>query len=293
MNFEIGFAGISREYIDFIYRNRPSFCGSDVTYVAETMKSQAGYYRGTHARFFIKHFERRLREDHHNRLADTAFAVVYVASHAEAQEFAEALFPAILTIPVQWEPTGHNQTTRGRSARELCHMLRTAVELIKSAVPVLKKELTEQDSRTPWLLPRSNFHSKILVPKLLCIQEAIGSGVSVADALHNAKADFVREHPFKRLGDSLQACFADRRGVEFHSPGKARHAFARPIPDRHPPMCLVAGRRRLGSPYDRVFHYDCSRGNQLSGDFATCHEPPARMKGDPHLNVAPNDFVRG
>jgi hypothetical protein len=32
---------------------------------------------------------------------------------------------------------------------------------------------------------------------------------------------------------------------------------------------------------------------RLTGQFATCHEPPERMRGDPHLNIAPNDFVRG
>lgn len=293
MRFEVGFAGIPREFIDFVYRSRLSFCGDDVTYVAETLKPVAGYYAGAHARFFLKHFERRLREDHHNQLADTGFAVVFVASHPDAFAFAEELFPAILTIPVLWTPSGHNQTTRGKSARELIHMLRGAVDVIRKSVPVLKKELTEQDSRTPWLLPKSNFSSRSLVPKLSEIQRAIANGAPVAEALAAAKSDFIQEHPFKRIGDAPRASFTDRKGVEFHPPGKARHAFARPIAGKHPPICLIAGRRRLGAPYDRAFHYDCARGpRNLSGNFSTCHEPPSRMTGDPHLNIAPNDFVR-
>lgn len=293
MHFEIGFAGIPREFIDFVYRQRASFCGPDVTYVSETLKPKSGYYADAHARFFAKHFERRLREDHNNHLADTGFAVLYVATHPEALDFAEALFPAVLTVPVQWTPAGHNQTTRGRSARELTQLFREGVDGIRRSIPLLKKELTEQVNRTPWLLPRHNFHSKLLVPKLMEIQRAVADGVPIPEALESAKRDFVREHAFRRVGDAQRACFTDRRDVQFHPPGKARHAFARPIPGQHPPMCLVAGRRRLGSPYDRVFHYDCARGNRITGQFATCHEPPARMQGDPHLNVAPNDFVRG
>lgn len=293
MRFEIGFAGIPRDFIDFVYRNRESFCGHGVTYVAETLKPTAGYYRNTHASYFIKHFERRLAEDHENALADTAFAIVYVSTHAEAHEFAEALFPALMTIPVEWNPSGHNLTTRGRSARELTGLLRVAVDKIRKSIPVLKKELTEQDNRTPWLLPKRNFKSEALVPKLIEIQRRIGSGEAAPDVLSQLKRDFVSEHPFQRVDGNRRACFVDRKGVEFHAPGKDRHGFARPGPERHPPMCLVAGRRRLGAPYDRAFHYDCARGGgKLIGQFASCHAEPTRIEGDPHLNIAPNDFVR-
>ena len=293
MRFEIGFAGIPRDFIDFIYRNRDSFCGHDVTYVAETLKPAAGYYQNAHANFFVRHFERRLAEDHENALADTAFAVVYVSTHIEAQQFADALFPALMTVPVEWTPSGYNLTTRGRSARKLMGMLRTAVDTIRRSIPVLKKELTEQDNRTPWLLPKRNFRSETLVPKLAEIQQRIASGEIASDVLNEAKREFVMRHPFQRVGSSARACFVDGKGVEFHAPGKDRHGFARPGSEKHPPMCLVAGRRRLGAPYDRAFHYDCARGaGKLIGQFASCHADPLRIEGGPHLNVAPNDFVR-
>jgi hypothetical protein len=172
-------------------------------------------------------------------------------------------------------------------------LLRVAVDTIRKSIPVLKKELSEQDNRTPWLLPKRNFKSAALLPKLAEIQQRIGSGEVASDVLGQAKKDFIQKHPFQRVDGNPRACFVDGRGVEFHAPGKDRHGFARPGPEKHPLMCLVAGRRRLGAPYDRAFHYDCARGaGRLIGHFASCHAPPSRIEGDPHLNIAPNDFVR-
>jgi len=293
MRFEFGFAGIPREYIDTVYRNTKSFCGEDVAYVAETVKPIANYYRTKHAKFFIDHFENRLASDHHNALSDTAFAVIYVSTHIEAQDFARRLFPALITVPVEWTASGHNATTRGQSAQELIVLLRSAVLKLRVSLPVLKKELTEQVNRTPWLLPHLNFHSTALQRNLESIQARIGYGDAASGVLGEAKRDFLLNHPFQRVGDKVRACFVDDKGVEFHTPGRDRHGFARPGREKHPPMCLVAGRRRLGTPYDRAFHYDCARGSgRLRGEFVSCHVAPSQLEGDPHLNIAPNNFVR-
>ena len=250
-------------------------------------------YPNPHANFFLREFARLLQKDSQNRLSDVGFAVAYVSTHPGADTFAERLFPAVLTIPVDWQLKGYNRTTWGKSLAELNSLLRQAVIIARKTLPTLKKELTEQDSRTPWLLPVKNFRSAILVDRLRAVHEALREGADVPAELRDLRRDFEHTHPPQRIGTNRRRCFVDDADIEFHPPGRARHAFARGNFQGHPPMCLVSGRRRLGSPYDRAFHYDCSKGEGvLKAVFSGCHTAAVKCTGNPHINVAPNDFVR-
>lgn len=262
--------------------------------MAESCKrSDAGYMAGEHAGFFLKRFAEALAADHHNALSDTGFAVVYVSSHAGSEAFADRIFPGVLAIPVDWELSGHNRTTLGRSFGILRQGLRAGVQRARQAIPVIKKEVTEHDGRTPFLLPIGNFRSGDLIPALREAETGTIEGRGTA-ALDAARRRFEHAHPPQRMDGRRRDCFVDDGGLEFHPPGSARHAFARELFMGHPPSCLVNGRRRLGSPYDRAFHYDCQRGRgRLSGESPECHGPAVTKTNLTHLNIAPNDNLRG
>lgn len=294
MRLVVGFAGVPQAIYDSFWRGRQNIVESDDVVIAESYKGgDAHYYGVKHASFFMKGFRKLLIEDDHNNLEDVGFVIVYVSTHAGALELSQTFFPSVLAVPVEWRLQGHSRTTLGRSANELLLALRAAVQTARSAIPSLKKELAEHDNRTPWLLPVRNFRSTVLIQQLDMLQIALCAGGSPREILDKARGAFEHAHPPQKIGKAVRRCFVDNHDVEFHPPGRARHAFARARFDDHPPSCLVAGRRRLGSPYDRAFHYDCSRGQSpLKGQFSSCHSDPENRAGNPHLNIAPNDFVR-
>lgn len=293
MRLAIGFAGVPQQVFDAFRRGQSKLVEEGDIVLAESLKGTAGYYANPHANFFLKEFAHILREDSQNRLADVGFAVAYVSTHEEATKFAEKLFPAVLTIPVPWKLTGNNRTTQGKSLNELNASFREAVILARDVIPSLKKELIEQDNRTPWLLPPKNFRSDALIRGLKSVHEALRAREDALGALRVLRQSFEHSHPPQRIGTRERRCFVDNAGIEFHPPGSARHAFARGNFGDHPPMCLVSGRRRLGSPYHRAFHYDCSRGEGvLEAELWGCHTSRTWRTGNPHINIAPNDFVR-
>lgn len=294
MRLVIGFAGIPLQVFDFFRRVEGKLLEKgDVSFSQTCKRSDAAYMQGEHAGFFMKKFAKALAEDHHNALADTGFAVLYVASHEGAAAFASRLFPSVLAVPIDWTLSGYNQTTLGRSFDLLQRELRTGVQRIRRAIPAIKKEITEHDGRTPLLLPIHNFRSDILVPALLGVEKDIVGDKGVA-VITEARRRFEHGHPLQKIGTRQRRCFVDDHDLEFHTPGSARHGFARDAFDDHPPACLVNGRRRLGAPYDRAFHYDCQReGRQLNAMFPNCHGDPVKRSKIDYLNIAPNDNLRG
>jgi hypothetical protein len=294
MRLAFGFAGVPPQIFDGFRRGQSKLVERDDLVLTESFRGRdAGFYANPHANFFLNEFAKLLRDDNQNKLVDTGFAVAYVVTHPGAAEFSERLFPAVLTIPVQWQLTGYNRTTWGHSLAELNRRFRQAAILARQVIPTLRKELTEQDSRTPWLLPVKNFRSRVLVDRLRTMHEALANGAEADVVIRDLRSDFEHSHPPQRPGSSERRCFIDDAGIEFHPPGRARHAFARGVPGDHPPLCLVSGRRRLGAPYDRAFHYDCGKGDGvLRAVMSSCHSGPETRVGTPHINVAPNDFVR-
>ena len=294
MKFCFGIAGVPRPHFDDVYKNQRKFLSDDCDLVSETLKSSdpAYYFKG-HANYFLKEFHNRLASDHHNRLSETFFAILYVSAGEFSDCFATQFFPSILTIPLDWAPRGGSRTIRGASSNELIGKLRDAVLHARNVARLLKRELGEQDQRTPWLLPPKNFASKVYESLLVQVHEQMRFGGMLKDDLQCASNEFKRHHPAQKLGRNNRACFVDNRKIEFHPPGNARHAYARVNYADHPRSCLLNGRRRLGYPYDRAFHFDCQSGDgKLVAEMYNCHADRERFHGRPHLNVAPNDNVR-
>lgn len=295
MQFVIGYAGIPSAVFDAVRERRAYICGENCEFVARPLGAIAGRlsYSESDANYFLRQFAAKLREDHNNQLRDTGFALVYVSYESETtNRLRDTFFPSTLSIPVTWSFDQSSNKRIRECKNNLIELLNAATKHAKKAIPVLKKEVTERDNTTPLLLPIKNFESKLLVPELRRLQEALYREPDKAAVIAAAISSLERTHPRKRSDSSRRPCFFDNRDIQFHPPGSARHAFARGG-DAHPDSCLVSGRRRLGAPYDRAFHYDCIKGNEpLRASFWGCHSGCAVREGKPHLNVAPNDFVR-
>lgn len=300
MKFIIGYAGIpSRIYDDIAVKGRKNICGSNCEFMSFSLRSKNGVmkYTQSDAEKFVGEFASRLKGDHENKLADTGFALIYIVHEADAdttRRFVESFFPAILTIPVNWQLDETSDKTIKSSTQALADQLRLATDRVREIIPTIKKEVTEADSRTPLLLPIKNFKSKRLTPCLLKLQAELVNANDVNSLIKKAINSFVHDHPRQKSAFPRyqRDCFVDERKIEFNPPGKDRHGFPR-AGNGHTDRCYLAGHRRFGAPYDHAFHYDCVRGKgNLSDEFYGCHSEPKRMEGNPHLNISPNDFVR-
>lgn len=292
MRLAVGFAGVPQAIYDRFWASRMKIIEQSDILICESLKTDRNY-SNQHSNFFLNRFHEILRNDHHNSFRDVGFVIIYVSTHENSDFFSSIFFPSILTIPVNWKLSGYNKTTFGASYNELSRLFRQSVIAARGAIPKIRREVVQQDNRTPWLLPLKNFQSSVYETTLSTLHDRCIDHRNLDSSIATSKQIFERAHPPRKVRGSTRHCYVDDKGVEFHPPGKARHAFARASFDNHPSTCLIAGRLRLGASYDRAFHYDCSRGERpLKGCFAGCHSEPVKWIGDPHLNIAPNDFVR-
>lgn len=297
MDYEIGFAGIPADYHSEIQKEGGNIVGKNASFWSKPLPCGQYVYSKKYNDQFCRRFAKLLRDDFHHSMKETAFIAVYVVcGERDTAEFVEALFPSFLAIPVQWSPVWGGEQLKNAAVNELILLLARAVSIAKSAVVQMRKEVVERANRTPFLLPLSNFDSNHLAPTIMRLQDALGAGEKPDAAIrehsnafeqqHSPTLDYTRKPP--------RYFFEDRRKVMFRAPGKDLHGQLRPYVDGHPDRCVLTGLRRLGAPFHHSFHYDCTRASQqvLAGDFFGCHEPSSWKKGNPHLNIAPNDNVR-
>jgi hypothetical protein len=295
MRFIIGFAGVPQESYDHVYKSWGSFASPQVEFVCKPLRRNTYRYDDEYSDAFLGEFEKRIRNDHQNKLSDTAFAIVAVQHDEDStKRFCQHFFPSTLVITVDWKLDFGNVATVRNSSNELVILLRKAAKQVRDSLGPLKKELTERSNKTPLLLPLRNFRSKHLQSTLWQLHSELPSSSDKRAAIEAAVREFEREHPSQQDNPKNPSFFVDDTGIWFRAPGRDRHAFARSDDsEQHAENCVLAGRRRLGAPYDPAFHYDCTRkGKKLKGLFVGCHEGAKEMEGHPHLNIAPNDFVR-
>lgn len=276
-----------------MHAQSPTFLGR-AQYFGAPLKSTPLVYDTRYIRRLVEHFARLVARDHHNGLKETAFAVIAVEHDlASTNLLRQALFPSIYCATVDWRPTWGSNTQKKASANALVAALHDATQRAKAALVLLSNEVLARSNTTPLLLPVKNFSSDILVGELRALHVGLHRAEDHHEFLQMATERIKQAHPFQRIQDSSKRAYVDDRQITYQCPGRHRHAFARPNGD-HPSSCILAGTRRFGAPYDRAFHYDCTKAGmpQLRGSFYGCHEPAAEYIGDPHLNVAPNDYVR-
>ena len=256
-----------------------------------------GYSEG-YAYNFVRHFAKLIEQDQHNELTDTCFGIIAVGAGLN-ESFLRPLFPSVLVSTVNWHPEFDWQngvasgTAVNVSANRLVQLIESEASRLAAAQKGMCKELIERSNRTPLLLPAKNFKSDLLAPLFLEVQGHLQRERTTSDHVRRSADAFTTVHQHSSEGE---AAFLDNREVVYKAPGKLRHGFARGRAGGHTDKCIIAARYRLGSPYDPAFHWDCTRKHKpeknLKGDFDGCHTPPESKEGDPHINIAPNDFVR-
>lgn len=291
MLFKFAYAGIPEEFYGLVSKHQRSIVREDGEFYGVPMRGDQ--YRSGYSVLFTHHFARLIQGDNHNTLSDSGFAVICV-QHEErsTEQFRLSLFPSVLVFTVNWVPNYATNRTKERSANELVDLLRQASNQAKAALKAIFAEVQSRANRTPLLLPVKNFNSPVLTEGLRELQENLFQSEECERTVRS-KSDEIAQVHLKRAERTSPVYFLDDRNIIYRPPGNARHGFARPDGD-HPPQCILAGRRRLGAPYDRAFHYDCTRNGvaDFIGLFFTCHEKGMPYHGKPHINIAPNDFIR-
>lgn len=303
MNFLVICAGVPSEWYDQIYKNRSKIAGSNGLFVGAPLRpaQNGGYrYEVSYVNKLLKRAREHFLEADEARLRDTGIILCYLDHGSNTEgNLNSRFFPFALSklVASHYVPS-QPKKRREQEKNKLIAQLTSDVRKLKKAVGPIKSELQSSANQTPLLLPHRNFQSQHLLEcldGLLC--EIVGANDPVAKIEEHVQT-FKRFHRMERIGDAVRKCFVNQKNVAFSSPGSATHGFARPNYRKpHQITCLLNGRTRLGAPYHWSFHYDCvkvraNRARRLSGQFMNCHNEKKSYHGDPHLNIAPNDFVR-
>lgn len=296
MRFIIGYAGIPREVFDQVVGKALSIAREDGEFVGKPLAHGRCGYTNQDADYFLHNFSDRIARDSHSALNDTAFAVICVRYDDDTtQRFVGRFFPSTLVIQVDWNLPRGTKKAIAEGGNELIGLLTAATKKAKKILEALKKEVRERANRTPVLLPVRNFKSEVFYQFLQQLQaDLVAQEEDHLKTLQTQVNRLDQQYPMRSDND-YKGFFVDDRGIRFKVPGRAKHAFARAEQIGHNVTCLLSGHRRLGAPFDVGFHYDCSRGGggNLQGQFFSCHGKESEaMKGNPHLNIAPNDYVR-
>ena len=265
---------------------------SNLSFFASPKKSD---YSVGYARIFAKYFVKRIEEDHHNELSETAFSLICASRPTD--QFLNYFFPEFLTCHIDWQPD-YNGTKMAiaNSANRLYLSLLQECRRVADAQHGLHKELKERSNRTPLLLPFRNFEPSTISQLLVDTQTLLRTERDTSQSIRNLANRFAQDYLHKPQNEAPDA-FLNTRNIVFKAPGKDRHGFARRTGEDHTEKCLLTSRRRLGAPFAPAFHWDCTRLHQPQKNLETrcfeCHgEAQKEVEGHPHLNIAPNDYTR-
>ncbi len=163
----------------------------------------------------------------------------------------------------------------------------------------IEREMENNESRTPLLLPLRNFKSKTYRDQLHLASRLENYDVSDANqALHAKCRDLSSSLDWSSSKGRKGLSFHDDRRLAFNSPGRNRHGIAwlKSLNEigAHMPTCILGARIRLGAAFDPKFHYDVvALKKNLPKQFIGCHnQNHSIVKKLTHINIAPNDAVR-
>jgi len=225
--------------------------------------------------------------------AEGGLGVIYLAHPwIDTTAFEAHLHPAVIGLRVDLPAPVVTDGTEGRIyINALLAGIAANVPWIVRAVAAVRSELTSRRNRTPLLLPLRNFASDLLEPSIGRLARDLPTAEAPHDRLLAACKEIEALHPYQARGPDKG--FVDDTEIVFRSPGRDLHGgIWANAGEGHNVRCSLNGRFRLGGPIAPGFHFDCVRGDRLTGDFRNCHDARAAYRGDPHLNIAPNDFVR-
>ncbi len=225
--------------------------------------------------------------------ATSGFGVICLAHEwIDLTSFQQCFYPACL---VQRARLNHPVVVGGRAGEifinETLEEVRRAIIPLIRATTAVNTEAEARLKRSPMLLPMRNFASARLQPSVGQLFQSLLGAPKPHQLIEEACRHIEEVHPFVPKGE-LKG-FTDDSNVTFRSPGRDLHArLWENAGKNHNVGCTLNGYFRLGGSLRQGFHFDCTRSARLEGVFQDCHGAAAAYRGDPHLNIAPNDFVR-
>jgi len=298
VKLQIFLAGVPDEIRDAVLEQRGFIAGEASTSVKVGRHGPAGTpYQARHIEEIIDVFKAHIDAEAEQDVGESGFAVIYVRNGNSDAVLERALFPFLFLIPEEWTLIGYGKKELAQSKNQLVRPLHRRVAKVRESIDRLTAEFSEQAQRTPWLLPVRNFDSDCLCDSLRALQTEVMAAADGKARLTALGEAFRRRHPPQRSTEGHhreRSYFVDDSGLMFKPPGHHLHGFHRPTAD-HTPICAIGGKRRLGAPYRRAFHYDCIRqeGKGTEAQLFSCHSTDrGTVKSEKNINIAPNDYTR-
>ena len=296
MKFAFAYLGVPSEIVDAVIKEAKFITGNNtVPYFVKHGQHALGY-RPHEATAVIDSFLPLIKQEGEKETGDVGLAAIYIRRGNSDRVITDRLFPFVLTVPIDWDFDMTDKKSVNQSKNDLVRRLNELGPIVRHALEEISRHLTEQRQRTPWLLPVRNFRSKYLRPALFYLQEACMTQAQTADLIAQLGDEFRQRHPMQKTQEGMgheRRYFVDDSGLQFRPPGRDLHGFHKPS-EGHNSICELSSRRRLGAPYHRAFHYDCSKGNGATqANLHSCHSDNlATVYSEKHINIASNDYTR-
>lgn len=300
----VAIAGLPATHYNRIQQQSVAIFGTGQRFIAEPLRPNAdGDYRPgpDHTRALLKRIATALQTDA-SLEGHGCGAIVLRPEGYDATESLDLLTPLTvvrtleLPVPVQT----HGRPSQAQ-ANQIADRLRVVTPSLIHAVDAMNTELKKRLNRTPLLLPLRNFDGRGVADVIRSLSRELPLEARPSEAIAAACRMIESSYPFGKSKSGEGRCFTDDRKIEFRLPGRAHHGMAVSSDPPHSERCYLNGGFRLGGLYETGFHFDCrnhrSAGKRkharvLKGMFSNCHDERDKYTGEPHLNIAPNDFVR-
>ncbi|WP_395944468.1 hypothetical protein [Brevundimonas sp.] len=289
----IGVAGVPTPHFNTFQKQSGKLAGSGHSVFGVPSKPENGAWKtgASTARTLIDRAIALINAD--NRNAAEGFGVICLAHEwDDLDAFESELFPAALVLRVKLPFPLVIDGEAGRVAfNTVLGTIGKEVPTLIRATRAMRSEVEARRNRSPVLLPVGNFKSDALRPSIEGLSKALLQAGNPAEKVQTACREIEARHPFKPKGSDKG--FRDDADVIFRSPGRDLHGRLWEKPgEGHDARCALNGWFRLGGPIASGFHFDCTRPPRLEGRFCNCHGAEGEFVGKPHLNIAPNDYVR-
>lgn len=300
----VAIAGLPTVHYNRIEQQASTIFGTGQRFIASPLKADtSGAYAPdlAHGWLLLNKLAKALQTD--KTLLDHGCGVLILSPPGhDTTEIRNLLAPfaAILEValPVPVHTTGRPAQMQ---ANQIGAALRAATPQLVRAVNAINSELETRPNRTPLLLPLRNFDGRGVADEIRSLSRSLPLEEHPSEAIAAACKKIEAIYSFDKAKDGSARCFTDDRKVEFRSPGRANHGMAASAEPPHDATCFLNGSFRIGGRYKRGFHYDCrhrlstgkrNKAKILKGSFLDCHNGRDDYVGEPHVNIAPNDFVR-
>jgi hypothetical protein len=234
---------------------------------------------------------------------DRGLAVIMFSNGDKTNQIETRFFPFAFYLEAQIIVSDKNSDFQiEKIAKEYVQYITKCFEKIRKPLAALNNEFSDRLQRTPFLLPSRNFASEKHKTMLRTLVSKLSDSNNPSETIKSECISFQHSYPLKKLHDTIgrssnernNKYFEDDHGVWFASPGRALHGRRQnQVEAPHSQLCFLNSRLRLGGVYRDGFHYDCTKSGKVhKGNFCNCHNVNADYKGNPHLNIYPDDYIR-